>query len=452
MPMSRADEAINYYHDLLAGRHLDSTRQALDEATQRESLSFGGRAICSVLRPYFITAEQYEYVRRASTVVMIAIAALGRRLLNDSRLRSELDLDWQEEEIIQVETGYGAADVSARLDGFLSEEGDFNFVEYNAESPGGLGYGNALSDAFAGMPIMQEFSRRYDARALPVRTFVFDALVAAYHRWGGKGLPNIAIIDWRGVSTASEFLLMKSEFESHGCLVKIADPGELEYRSNRLFIEDFAVDLVYKRVVTAELLAKHGTRHPLIDAVRYGGVCMANGFAVQMLYKKAIFALLSDTAVSKSFGPEVASMLARHIPWTRKVREMKTDYKGHGIDLIPFVAENRERLVLKPNSEYGGKGVVLGWECDSDNWQKALADGLNNSYIVQERVPLGREVYPSLIDGELQFDERYLDLDPYVWDGERAEGCGVRLSKLALLNVSAGGGSATPMFVIRDKT
>ena len=259
--MSRSDEAINYYHDLLAGRHLESTRQVLAEATARASLSFGGRAICSVLRPYFITAEQYEYIRRASTLVMISIAALGRRLLSDSRLRSELDLDALEEEIIRVETGYGSADVSARLDGFLSEEGDFNFVEYNAESPGGLGYGNALSDAFARMPIMLEFSKRYDARALPVRTFVFDALVAAYHRWGGKGLPNIAIIDWRGVGTYSEFLLMKAEFESHGCRVKIADPAELEYRDGRLFIEDFAIDLVYKRVVTAELLAKHGTRH-----------------------------------------------------------------------------------------------------------------------------------------------------------------------------------------------
>ena len=450
--MTRPDEAINHYHDLLVGGHLDSTRQALAEATERESLSFGGRAICTVLRPYFITAEQYEYVRRAPTLVMIALAALGRRLLGDSRLRGELDLDAREEEIIQVETGYGSADVSARLDGFLSEQGDFNFVEYNAESPGGLGYGNALGDAFRGMPIMREFSRRYEAQAFPVRTFVFDALVAAYHRWGGKGLPNIAIIDWRGVSTASEFLLMKAEFESHGCRVKIADPGELDYRGGRLFIEEFAVDVVYKRVVTAELLAKHGARHPLVDAVRDRAVCMANGFAVQMLYKKAIFALLSDPAVSSSFGPEMASLLARHIPWTRKVREMKTDYKGQSIDLIPFISENRERLVLKPNSEYGGKGVVLGWECDSDAWQKALADGLNNSYVVQERVPLGREVYPSMIDGELRFDERYLDLDPYVWDGERVEGCGVRLSKLALLNVSAGGGSATPMFVIRDKT
>jgi hypothetical protein len=56
-----------------------------------------------------------------------------------------------------------------------------------------------------------------------------------------------------------------------------------------------------------------------------------------------------------------------------------------------------------------------------------------------------------MIDGKLLFDERYFDLDPYVWDGTRAEGCGVRLSRLAILNVSAGGGSAAPLFVLRNR-
>ncbi len=74
---------------------------------------------------------------------------------------------------------------------------------------------------------------------------------------------------------------------------------------------------------------------------------------------------------------------------------------------------------------------------------------MKGSYVVQERVSVGREPYPSLIEGKLRFEERYFDLDPYVWDGERIEGCGVRLSRQALLNVSAGGGSATPVFVLR---
>lgn len=445
------NEAIDLYHELLSSKHLASTEELLNSATETQGLSFGKRAVCSVLRPYLIDEETYRFVKEASSFVMRGMAALGRRLLQDNELRRELDLTSDEDAISQIATGYGAADVSARLDGFLSETGEFNFVEYNAESPGGLAYGDALADAFSAMPIMQEFGARYNFRKIPIRSQVFNTLLETYHRWGGRELPNIAIVDWNGVSTYNEFLLMKAHFESQGCRVQIADPGDLDYRNGKLYAGDFRADLVYKRVVVFELMAKYGLKHPLIDAVRDGAVCMSNGFGVQMLYKKGMFAIASDPRYGDLFEPEVAAALNRHIPWTRKVREGKTVYQGREIDLPEFIADTRERLVLKPNGEYGGKGVILGWECDDDQWQSSLKDALNDSYIVQERVSLGREVYPSLIDGELRFDERYLDLDPYIWQGEQVEGCGVRLSRLALLNVSAGGGSATPMFVISEK-
>ncbi|MEW6206863.1 MAG: hypothetical protein AB1631_00745 [Acidobacteriota bacterium] len=440
-------DAIDHYHQLLVDKYLDSTRDALDRATRDENLSFGERAICTVLRPYFITEETYRFVIRASRLVMRGLSAIGQRLLIDENLRRQLDLARGEEEIALIDTGFGAADVSARLDGFLSGN-EFNFVEYNAESPGGLAYQDALAEAFSSMPIMKEFGKRYRFRSMPARARVFDRLVAAWHRWGGAGLPAIAIIDWRGVSTYSEFVLMKRHFESRGCRVRIADPDELEYRNGKLFIKDFKIDLVYKRVVTGELLAKYGLRHPLVGAVRDGAVCMSNGFGVQMLYKKAIFAIASDPLFENMFEPEVKAALLAHIPWTRKVRESRTIYRGQTVDLIPFINENRERLVLKPSGEYGGKGVRLGWETDDDEWQRAIRESLDESFIVQERVPIGREAFPAIIDGELRIDERYLDLDPYVWDGVEVEGCGVRLSSLALLNVTAGGGSATPVFII----
>src|SRR5262249_18404478 len=118
---------------------------------------------------------------------------------------------------------------------------------------------------------------------------------------------------------------------------------------------------------------------------------------------------------------------------------------------LPFVEQNQNELVLKPSGEYGGKGVVLGWEVDANQWNQALQAALSGSYIVQKKVPLGEELFPSLMDDELRFEHRYLDLDPYVWEGNQVAGCGVRLSRAALLNVSAGGGSAAPMFVISKK-
>jgi hypothetical protein len=440
--------AIDHYHELLQNKHLESTREILESA--RDRLSVGGRPVCTVLRPYFLDERTYEYVKNASRLVMKGISEFCRHLLNHPELRKHLDLNEDEETIIQVETGYGLPDVSGRLDGFLSDQNTFQFVEYNADSPGGIGYGDALSELFASMPLLQEFQQRFPFTTIPVRNLTFHSILRAYQNWGGKGLPAIGIIDWKETPTYPEFLLFQEYFEKHGCRVKIGDPRDLEYKNGKLFLNGFAIELVYKRLVVGEMLQRLGTDNALVHAARDRAVCVANGFGVQMAFHKTLFALLSDPQnTTKVLEDNLISAIATHIPWTRKVQEMKTQYKGRQIDLIPFISANQNSLVLKPGADYGGKGVVLGWEATKEEWSNALKTALSSSYVVQERVNVGAEMYPSMTDGQLDFHERFFDLDPYVWNGEQIEGCGVRLSRAALLNVSAGGGSATPMLILR---
>jgi hypothetical protein len=439
--------AIDHYHDLLQNKYLESSRQILDSA--RERLSVAGRPVCTVLRPYFIDEKTYEYVKNAATLVMQGISKFCRHLLQNSELRKQVDLNPDEERIIQIETGYGLPDVSGRLDGFLSDQNIFQFVEYNADSPGGIGYGDSLSELFASMPLLQEFKKRFPFRTIPVRSLVFQALLRSYHHWGGKGLPAIGIIDWKETPTHPEFLLFQEYFERQGCHVKIGDPRELEYKNGKLFLGDFSIELVYKRLVVGEMLQHLGTDNALVQAARDRAVCVVNGFGVQMAFHKTLFALLSDPEITtKVLEDNLISAIAIHIPWTRRVREAKTQHKGKEIDLIPFISANQNLFVLKPGADYGGKGVVLGWEATKEEWSNALKKALSSSYVVQERVNVGAEIYPSIIDGQLDFHERFFDLDPYVWNGEQIDGCGVRLSRAALLNVSAGGGSATPMFIL----
>jgi hypothetical protein len=51
----------------------------------------------------------------------------------------------------------------------------------------------------------------------------------------------------------------------------------------------------------------------------------------------------------------------------------------------------------------------------------------------------------------LQFAERYVDADPCIF-GDSAAGCLTRIAATALLNVSAGGGSAPPTFLVQPRT
>ena len=105
-------------------------------------------------------------------------------------------------------------------------------------------------------------------------------------------------------------------------------------------------------------------------------------------------------------------------------------------------------MVLKPNEDYGGRGIVLGWTVDTQSWENSVQAALSVPYVVQERIILPTEPYPSYIDGRVQFIDRQLDTAPFVFYGDFMDGCLTRLSTEPLLNVTAGGGSTVPTFVI----
>jgi hypothetical protein len=102
--------------------------------------------------------------------------------------------------------------------------------------------------------------------------------------------------------------------------------------------------------------------------------------------------------------------------------------------------------VLKPNDEYGGKGVVLGWTVDRHEWEQTLIGALTTSFVVQEKVAVPREPFPVVLD-RVHFLDLSVDCDPYLFWG-RVGGVLTRLSSSALLNVTAGAGSVVPTYLV----
>jgi hypothetical protein len=201
-------------------------------------------------------------------------------------------------------------------------------------------------------------------------------------------------------------------------------------------------------VLITELVEREGLDSHVVRAVRDRAVCMVNSFRCKLLHKKASLAVLSDERNARIFSGAERDAIAAHIPWTRVVEERVTTHHGRAIDLLPYISTNREHLVLKPNDEYGGKGILLGWETDQASWDAGIRTALAEPHIVQERVALPTEAYPSMDGGAVRIADRMLDTAPYVAYGSYVDGCLTRLSTAALLNVSAGGGSSVPTFVL----
>jgi hypothetical protein len=446
--------AIAYYHDLLSSAELaEASHAMLDDQLRRRNLVFGDRALCTVLRPRFFSTAALRTLETRLGRLMGAFRKAHAAAMAEPAIRAQFRLaDW-EEALVLADPGYGSPSPHGRLDCFQVDATDtLALTEYNAETPAGAGYNDALVEAFATIPVMRAFGRRFSARPLPARTGVATVVLDAWREFSGRWQgPRIAIVDWDDVPTRAEFELFQAYFASLGLEAVIVDPRAMEYRSGRLYAAGGPVDLVYKRVLINELVEREGLDHPVVRAVRDRAVCMVNPFRCKLLHKKASLAVLSDARNAALFSAEERAAIGTLVPWTRVVEHRETEVDGRQVDLVPFIAEQRERLVLKPNDDYGGAGVVLGWTVDDAGWQAALTRALAEPYIVQQRVTIPEEPFPSMMEGRLVLHPRMLDTAPFVVHGNGLEGCLTRLSTAALLNVTAGGGSTVPCFVVEER-
>ena len=441
-----APEPVAAYHALLEDASLAAaSAERLQEAQKTRGLTFGDRPLSIALRPNLLSRERYEQSAAAAHAIHGALSALERALVADGGLRAQLDLEPEEERLALADPGCRSSSPSSRLDSFFSDR--VRYVEYNAESPAGMAYEDNLAEVFRELPVMREFRRWFRLRSLPVRRRQLDSMLRAFADWGRGEEPVVAIVDWTGLPTATEFELFGAFFESRGVPAVICDPRELELRHGRLHAAGRPVNLVYRRVLTSELLARRDEVRGLLDAYVQGAACVVNTFRAKLLHKKMSLALLSDERWAALYTPEQRAAIERHVPWTRRVADGASTRDGRPLpDLLAHCASRRQELVLKPNDEYGGRGVVLGWTVDQSEWEQALEVAATQSYVVQEAVEVPRQPFPVAVDGMHMLDLA-IDLDPYLFDG-RPAGCLTRLSSSALLNVTAGAGSIVPTYVV----
>jgi hypothetical protein len=459
--MALAPNPAEQWHELLRPLLAESPdfADAFFARLRGAKLTFGDRVHCPFLRPFFLSPEDEQRVR----VVAETIAALGERVasaaLQDPGLLAQLHLRPAEERLVRLPAPPGRASTASRLDAFLLPD-SLKCAEYNGESPAGAGYCETLAEIFRDLPLMADFSKHYQIHTYPLSGKLLDALVAAYVDWGGDSLhPQMAIVDWHEVPTWSEFEILKARFEKLGVPVVLADPRDLVWDGKKLSAHKKKIDLLYRRVLINDIVARPKESEALVKAYEANAVCMANNFRCKIPHVKAFFAVLTDERNAALFSQKEKDVIRRHIPWTRVVSDIRTMHDDEPIELLPFIRQHRDNLVLKPSDEYGGTGVTLGWETKEKAWdatiEKAVAaanaGGDAGCWIVQERIPIRREIFPYIgKDGVVDFQDMLVDFAPYLFGGKL---CGflTRLSATGLANVTSGGGQV-PSFRVTPRT
>lgn len=447
-------DAVNYYHELLSdGSLAAASAEKLDAGLESSKLIFGGRRLSPYLRPHFLTSSDWRQIRRISETVFAALQKVKDAAVTDETILEVLGLTEIERELVRIDPGYSHVSANCRLDSFLTSDA-YSYVELNGESPAGVAYADSATAIFQSLPVFQKFAEKYNVTALEGSSKMLDVLLRCYEEYLGRKAgkaPTIAIVDLKGLPTQKEFELFKEYFESRGYPAVIAAPDELEYADGKLTFNGVHIDIVYKRLLVNEYLPIVNEAPALLHAYRAGAVCVVNSFQGKIVHKKAIFAVLTDEKYASLFDDAESTAIQDHVPWTRKFHDAKTMNHGQSIDLVEWTRQNAAKLVLKPNDDFGGHGIYIGWNSTKSVWDGAIEHALEHGdYLVQERVKTAKEHFPMVTNeaGDWQMVEQLVDLDPLLFLGKVGSAF-TRLSSSELANVTAGGGMV-PTFIIEN--
>ncbi len=445
-------DAVAYYHELLNDADLAAASQKLlDEGFETSKLIFGGRRLSPYLRPHFVTEQDWSRITVTCGTIFGALQKVKDAAIDDETILDELGVTEIEKELVKIDPGYSHVSPTSRLDSFLTDD-SYSYVELNGESPAGIAFADSAAEIFQSLPVMKKFTERYKVKALEGRSKMLDVLSSCYEEFLGRKphtKPVIAIVDLKDLPTIKEFELFKEFFEANGHQAVICSPDDLEFDGSKLRFGDTAIDIVYKRLLVNEYLPIMDAQPALLDAYRAGAICMVNSFRGKLVHKKAIFAVITNERYQHLFNVDELSAITKHVPWTRMFREENTVNNGETIDLVNWSRENSHKLVLKPNDDYGGHGIYIGWNSSESEWDDAISVALTDGdYLIQERVKTAKEFFPMLTDevGNWELVEQLVDLDPLLFLGKVGSAF-TRLSSTELANVSSGGGMV-PTFIL----
>jgi len=419
-----------------------------------ERCTFKGEPMPTLLKPSFISPKQSRKLQYTVEKISSALNKFIQLYLSNEQVRKIMKFKDTENDLFFIDPGYSIPLVIARLDAFMNDY-EVKFLEFNCDSPAGTAYSDILEDGFKTILDSYPFLHLWKIEYINRQERFLTALKACYKefRQAHPDLPTkptIAIVDWEDVSTASEFDLLKEFFEARGLTTIITSPQKFQIDGNRMVAEDQPIHLIYRRVITRELIEKLDEVQQFLQGLQQGLACMCNPFRSFIVGNKKVLALLTDHRFQDIYARDELDVIRKSIPWTKILADMKVHYNGFTVNLPQFVSDNKNKLVLKAASSYGGKDVFLGRETDQQTWDRVIETNIDSEdWVVQEYVNIPQEIFPEISDS-FTMKLKKVNINPFAFLGKYG-GTISRVSDKSIINVSAGGGLVPTMCAVKKK-
>ena len=409
-----------------------------------------------MLRPRLLTRAQRDKIWSICQTMNHAYEKAARLYLEDPEVRKIFPFEEKEKEWVmdtlravkgQPNPIFSRWDANTSFEQSGRENGvnNFLFFENNGVGIGGVWYcpisEEIMLDTF--IPELKKIDpslaleKNHDARLLLMK------FLQRHAKAMGRKNPLVALtIDRYCYENFMEFPMLKRFFEKRGLRTLVADPREFELRGADVTYQGKKIDLIYRDTTIQEFLEyerKGANLKALHQAFRNNQVISSMGGEFD---HKSLFEFFTSPLFAKYFTAREKKLFAKHVLWTRVIREVKTTGPdGKAVDLIPFIRKHKDSLVVKPNRLFGGEGVLIGKDTSLSAWDKGIQEGLAKpaDMVIQSYGTVQVKRFPVLKKSPRPSEDEYYVVSGFI---STPDGLGIlgRVSKRKVVNVARQGG------------
>jgi len=358
------EDYSSYYKDFIK----------INKAVKNSKAIYKGEPVPFLYIPKFFTKKDLIDFNLITTKIFNLVNKTIDLYFKEKEVREIYDFDERLEELILLEKPYSANVPMGRFDIFYYGKGQYKFCELNTDGSSAMNEDMVLSEIMGKSLLLKELKKNYNIHSFEL----FDTWVSEVdniRKEAGivKEEPTLCILDFIHDEPSIEFIEFKKAFEKENYDVIIADPRDLTEENGYLYYEDKKIDIIYRRLVTKDLMEKYDLIPDLIKGIKANKTCIIGNIRSQIVHTKLFFKVLHDERFQKYLTRKEVNYINEHIPMTEKIDEVKEKY------LV-----DQDCLIAKPIDNYASKGVFAGRDLTKEEWIEKLEEVSQSNYLIQE--------------------------------------------------------------------
>lgn len=317
------------------------------------------------------TKKSWQHI--AETMMGISKKMVDEYLKNPE-YRALFGYSEEMEQLILHDPGYDEPIPMGRYDIFYEDADNFWFCEFNTDGSSAMNEDNAVGELLLQTEGMQEFAKQYNLKSNDYFNPWVEKTIELYEDTKGKKPKTVAIVDFTESGTPYEFLEFSERYEKYGVKAMIADLRDLTYEDGKLMYEGTAIDMVYRRVTTVELLEKKDLAQPFIDAYYDNAFLCVGSMRSQVVHNKIVFFVMHHKMTQGILTDEENAFVAKHVPYTASLTKASAEE----------VRNNKDQYIIKPEDSRGSDGVYVGADYSQEEYDKIIDEALKGPAIYQQ--------------------------------------------------------------------